>query len=155
MRYITRTFGIIGMGLKFIESNNHYRRKLAFSILSGNKTSEPKVKFMFPCFIYCKGIVHRVWLLSGNTINQHYYIDILDKLRMIAFSEESHLIFAATSLLIRYSRLFSFPKAKWTVKGHNFAMPQRTSPKQSSLNAMEIPLKELYYFILRPRIRRY
>jgi DNA-directed RNA polymerase subunit H (RpoH/RPB5) len=43
--------------------------------------SKSKVKCMLVCFFDSMGIVHKEWVPAGQTVNQYYYTEILEKLR--------------------------------------------------------------------------
>jgi len=43
--------------------------------------SKSKVKCTLVCFFDSLGIVHKEWVLVGQTVNQYYYKDILERLR--------------------------------------------------------------------------
>jgi len=43
--------------------------------------SKSKLKCMLVCFFDSLGIVHKEWVRTGQTINQYYYKDILERLR--------------------------------------------------------------------------
>jgi len=43
--------------------------------------SKSKVKCMLMCFFDSMGIVHKEWVPAGQTVNQYYYKDILERLR--------------------------------------------------------------------------
>jgi len=43
--------------------------------------SKSKVKCMHVCFFDSTGIVHKEWVPAGQTVNQYYYKDILERLR--------------------------------------------------------------------------
>ena len=40
-----------------------------------------KVKCMLVCLFDSMGIVHKEWIPAGQTVNQYYYTEILEKLR--------------------------------------------------------------------------
>jgi hypothetical protein len=43
--------------------------------------SKLKAKCMFVCFFDSMGIVHKEWVSAGQTVNQYYYTEILERLR--------------------------------------------------------------------------
>ena len=45
------------------------------------RRSKSKIKSMFICFFDCQGIVHTECVPQGQTVNQFYYCEILDRLR--------------------------------------------------------------------------
>jgi len=45
------------------------------------RMSESKVKCMLVCFFDSMGIVHKEWVPAGQTVNQYYFKDILERLR--------------------------------------------------------------------------
>jgi len=49
--------------------------------LKKTRVSKSKLKFMLVCFFDSVGIVHKKWVPAGQTVNQYYYKDILERLR--------------------------------------------------------------------------
>jgi len=47
------------------------------------RMSKSKLKCILVCFFDSVGIVHKKWLPAGQTVNQYYYKDILERLRKI------------------------------------------------------------------------
>jgi len=45
------------------------------------RMSKSKVQRMLVCFFDSMGIVHKEWVPAGQTVNQYYYRDILERLR--------------------------------------------------------------------------
>lgn len=45
------------------------------------RMSKSKVKTMMICFFDSKGIVHKEFVPPGQTVNQHFYLKVLDRLR--------------------------------------------------------------------------
>ena len=53
------------------------------------RMSKSKVKYMLVCFFDSMGIVHKEWVPAGQTVNQYYYKEILERLK------ECHTVFSS------------------------------------------------------------
>lgn len=106
------------------------------------RMSKSKVKTMMICFFDSKGIVHKEFVPLGRTVNQHFYVEVLDRLRKrvtrvrpeiaktwILHHDNApcHRAFSVAQFLTSpYSPdmsacdFFLFPRVKQVVKGTHF-----------------------------------
>jgi hypothetical protein len=75
----TETLAIINPGFRK-ESMSHTRKLQIYSDKKRARQVKSKAKSMLIIFFGIKGIVHKEFVLAGQTVNSAYYCDVLQRL---------------------------------------------------------------------------